>query len=120
LQRARRHVADPNLEDESANEHTDDIEVMNKPWKTHGVQQDYRHIANPFLEGQSANETIDILHETYAIIAGDEITSLREVKKLEDWPKWEAAMGDELQLLTEKGTWEPVEKPVGAELIPNN
>ena len=117
--RARRHVADPNSEGESANERTDDIEAMNKSRKTRGVRRDYRHIANPFSEGQSANETIDTLHETYAIIAGDEITSLREAKQSEDWPEWEAAMGDELQLLTEKGTWELVEKPVGATLIPN-
>jgi hypothetical protein len=57
--------------------------------------------------------------EAYAIIAGDELTSLNKAKGSQDWPEWQKAMKDELQLLNEKGTWELVNKPPDAVLLPN-
>jgi hypothetical protein len=57
--------------------------------------------------------------EAYAIIAGDELTSLNEAKGSQDWPEWQKAMKDELQLLNEKGTWKLVDKPPDAVLLPN-
>ena len=47
----------------------------------------------------------------YAIIAGDELTSLKEAKSSSDWPEWEQAMQEQLDLLKEMGTWEMVQKP---------
>jgi hypothetical protein len=51
------------------------------------------------------------MEEAYAIIAGDELTSLKEAKCSPDWPEWEKAMKIELDLLSKKGTWELVQKP---------
>ena len=57
--------------------------------------------------------------EAYSIIVGDELTSLKEAKNSPDWPEWHGAMGEELRTLTGMGTWELVEKPPDAALIPN-
>ena len=59
------------------------------------------------------------MEEVYAIIAGDELTSLKEAKISPDWPEWEKAMKIELDLLLEKGTWELVQKPPNAVPISN-
>jgi hypothetical protein len=53
-------------------------------------------------------------NETYAVIAGDELNSLKEAKDSPDWPEWQKAMREELDLLKEKGTWELVQKPPNA------
>jgi hypothetical protein len=51
------------------------------------------------------------------IIAGDELTSLNEAKGSQDWPEWQRAMNDELQLFNKKGTWDMVDNPLDAVLL---
>ncbi len=62
---------------------------------------------------------MNLLEETYAIIAGDELNSLNEAESSHDWPEWRKAINDELKLLEEMGTWKLVEKPLDAITIPN-
>ena len=52
-----------------------------------------------------------MMEEIYAIIAGDELTSLKDAKNSPDWPEWKVAIQNELDLLKDKGTWELVDKP---------
>jgi hypothetical protein len=59
------------------------------------------------------------MEEAFPIIAGDELTSLKEAKDSLEWPEWERAMQEQLDLLKEMGTWETVQKPPDAVLIAN-
>jgi Reverse transcriptase (RNA-dependent DNA polymerase) len=59
------------------------------------------------------------MEEAFAIIAGDELTSLKEAKESLEWPDWEQAMQEQLDLLKEMGTWEIVQKPLDAIPIAN-
>src|ERR1700721_4008720 len=82
------------------------------------MRPEYCYLSNPFgYEGEE--EVTNLLEETYAIIAGDELNSLSEAKSSQDWPEWRKAIGEELNLLDEMGTWELVEKPQDAITIPN-
>jgi hypothetical protein len=60
-----------------------------------------------------------LINEVYAIIAGHELNSLWEAKKSPDWLTWNKVMVAELKLLEEMGTWELVQKPKDAIVIPN-
>ena len=51
------------------------------------------------------------MEEVYTTIARDELMSLKDGKNSPDWPEWEKAMKIELDLLSEKGTCELVQKP---------
>jgi hypothetical protein len=83
-----------------------------KPRKTCGICTDYKHLNNPFLVEEEDDEiTFLASNETYAVIARDELNTLREAKNFPDWPEWQTAMYEELDLLKEKGTWELVQKP---------
>jgi Reverse transcriptase (RNA-dependent DNA polymerase) len=55
----------------------------------------------------------------FAIIAGDELTSLKEAKNSLECLKWEKTMQEQLNLLKEIGTWEMVQKPSEAVPIAN-
>ena len=99
------------------NEVEGDIDI-NEPRKTRGIRTDYRHLHDPF-PGEEEEETFLTIEEVYAIIAGDELTSLKEAKNSPDWPKWECAMQEQLDLLKEMGTWETVQKPPDAVPITN-
>jgi hypothetical protein len=55
----------------------------------------------------------------YAIITGDELTSLHEAKQSPNWSEWQKYIKDELDALKEKGTWELVQKPPNAVPITN-
>jgi hypothetical protein len=57
--------------------------------------------------------------EIYAIVARDEIMSLKKAKGSPDWPKWQEAMKEELEQLDEMGTWELEPKPPDAVPITN-
>ena len=57
--------------------------------------------------------------ETYAIIAGDEHTTLTDARNSPEWPEWQTAMKEELTLLDPMGTWELVDAPAHAVPIPN-
>jgi Reverse transcriptase (RNA-dependent DNA polymerase) len=99
------------------NEVKGDIDI-NKPQKTCGICTDYQHLHTPFPE-EEEEETFLTFKEAYAIIAGDELTSLKEAKDSLDWPEWEQAMNKQLDLLKEMGTWETVQKPPDAVPIVN-
>ena len=98
-----------------------------EPRKTRGIRTDYKHLnergnrteylEDPFNEGD--DETSLITEEMYAVIAGDELTSLAEAKQSPEWPKWKVSIHEELDTLNEKGTWELVPKPPGVVPISN-
>jgi len=96
-----------------------DVDI-NEPRKTRGLRPDYRYcyLNNIFGQEDDEEET-NLLEETYAIIAGDELNSLEEAKSSLDWPEWRKAIDEELKLLEEMGTWILVEKPEDAIAIPN-
>ena len=93
---------------------------IDKPWKTRGVRQDYKYLDDPYPEEDSEEEENTLMiDEVYAIIPGDELTSLREAKESDDWPEWNKAMQEELSQLQEMGTWKLVPLPPDAVAIPN-
>ena len=94
-----------------------DIDI-NAPRKTRGIRIDYKNLHDPYPEEENEDNFLT-MEEVYAIIAGDELTSLKDAKNSPDWPEWEIAMQAELDLLKEKGTWELVEKPPDAIPIAN-
>jgi hypothetical protein len=73
----------------------------------------------PFGDEEEEEETSFLTDEMYAIIAGDELTTLAEAKRSPNWPKWQKSMKEELDVLNEMGTWELVPKPPGTVLISN-
>ena len=112
----------PTLEPGSSRKHKKkllegDIDI-NAPQKTCGIHIDYKNLHDPYPEEENEDNFLT-MEEVYAIIAGDELTSLKDTKNLPDWPEWEIAMQAELDLLKEKGTWELVEKPPDAIPIAN-
>jgi hypothetical protein len=101
------------------NEIEDDINI-NEPRKTRGIRTDYKRLQDPFTEEDEEDEnTFLSIEEVYAIIAGDEITGLNEARNSPEWPKWQQAMNEEMDLLNEMGTWELVQKPPNAIPIAN-
>jgi len=88
---------------------------IRKPCMMH-AGTNYQVLHEPLLEEE---ESLQDINSTFAIIAGDELTDLCDVKKSSDWPEWHKAMGEEIKLLTEMGTWEMVDKPPDAVPIPN-
>jgi len=99
------------------NEVEEEIDI-DAPWKTCGIRTDYKHLHDPFPE-EEEEETFLSIEEAFAIIACDELTSLKEAKNSPEWPKWEWAMQEQLDLLKEMGTWETVQKPLDAVPITN-
>jgi hypothetical protein len=57
---------------------------INEPWKTRGIHTNYKLLHDPFPE-EEEEETFLTMEEVYAIIAGDELTSLKEVKNSLEW-----------------------------------
>jgi len=98
-------------------ENPEDVDIE-QPRRTRGLRPDYRYLSNPFgYEGEE--EETNLLEETYAVIAGDELNSLNEAKSSQDWPEWRKAIDEELKLLDEMGTWELVENLLDTITIPN-
>src|SRR5271156_872706 len=89
--------------------------------RTRGIRIDYRYLHNPFPdEDDDVNEhTFSSDEQLYAIIAGDEHTSLKDARNSPDWPEWEKAIQNELTQLQQMGTWRLVEKPPNAIPIAN-
>jgi Reverse transcriptase (RNA-dependent DNA polymerase) len=88
---------------------------------TRGIRTEHQNLHDPFSEELEEEEEENFLsmEEAFAIIAGDELTSLKEAKESPEWPEWEQAMKEQLALLKEMGTWETVQKPLDAVLIAN-
>ena len=89
--------------------------------RTRGIRIDYRYLQNPFPdEEEEANEaSFSSDEKLFAIIAGDELKSLKEAKSSPDWPEWEKAIQVELTQLQQMGTWRLVEKLQNAIPIAN-
>src|SRR6266567_4287468 len=96
-------------------------EEPQEKWCTRGIRMDYHYLHNPFPDQEDeANEaTFSSNEELFAIITGDELTSLKEAKKSPDWPEWEKAIQIELTQLQKMETWRLVEKPPDTILIAN-
>jgi hypothetical protein len=103
----------------------EEVDVDEPQQMTWGIRTDYKRLQDPHKYPQEADyleeEDSFLIDEdkTYAIIAGDELTSLKEAMDSPDWPTWHKSMDVELQALAEKETWELVEKPPDAVLLPN-
>ena len=95
----------------------DDIDI-NAPWNTCGICIDYKNLHNPYPEEENEDNFLT-MEEVYAMIAGDELTSLKDTKNSPDWLEWEVSIQAELDLLKKKGTWKLVEKPPDAIPIAN-
>src|SRR6267143_1622034 len=104
-----------NKSDSSKRKCTKEEEPQNQR-RTRGIQMNYRYLHNPFPDEEDEANAITSSpnEETFAIIAGDEHTSLKDAKKSEDWLEWEKAVQIELTQLQQMGTWRLVEKPPDA------
>jgi len=84
------------------------------PEKQHmrGICKDYHYLNNPFPneEDESNEATLSSDEEIFAIIASDELTSLKDAKRFSDWLEWEKAIQSELTQLQQMGTLRLVEK----------
>ena len=108
-------------EGDSLKRKREEEENQNRQRRTRGIRIDYRYLQNPFPdEEEEANEaSFSSDEELFAIIAGDELKSLKEAKSSPDWPEWEKAIQAELTQLQQMGTWRLVEKPQDAIPIAN-
>ena len=79
----------------------------------------YRYLNDPFPDEEEDEATFISDDYTFAIIAGDEYTSLKDARNSPDWPEWEKAIQNELAQLYQTGTWKLVEKPPNAIPIAN-
>jgi Reverse transcriptase (RNA-dependent DNA polymerase) len=95
------------------------IEEAFEPRKTRGIRTDYKRLQNPFLVEEDDETNLLASDETFAVIASDELNTLDKAKNSFDWPEWQKAMREELDLLKEKGTWELVQKPPNATPLNN-
>jgi hypothetical protein len=46
-------------------------------------------VEDPFRDEEEEEETSLLMDKMYAIITGDELTTLAEAKRSPDWPKWQ-------------------------------
>jgi hypothetical protein len=109
---------DPEGRKRKQNSNVGDVDI-NEPRKTRGKRTNYRFLQDPFPDEEEDNETFLMIEEVYAIIAGDELTSLEEVRNSPEWPQWKNAMQEEMDLLKEKGTYIKVQKPPDAVPLAN-
>ena len=66
-----------------------------EPRKTRGLKYDYRnyrYLNIPFPDEETNDAILTSDDQQYAIIAGDELTSLKDAKQSPDWPEWERAV----------------------------
>ena len=73
--------------------------------RTRGKRVDYRYLDDPFPDEDDDEVTYTLDEQLFAIIAGDEHTSLKDAKNSPDWPEWEKAIQKELDQLHQMGTW---------------
>ena len=62
-----------------------DIDI-NAPWKTCGIHINYKNLHNSYPEEENEDNFLT-MEEVYAIIAGDELMSLKEAKNSPNWPE---------------------------------
>ena len=93
-----------------------------EPRKTRGLKYDYHnyHYLNiPFSDEEANDAILTSDDQQYAIIAGNELTSLKDAQQSPDWLEWEHAAYAELAQLQQMRTWKLVEKPPDAIPIAN-
>ena len=73
---------------------------INAPQKTHRIHIDYKNLHDPYPEEENEDNFLT-MEEIYAIIAGDELMSLKDTKNSPDRPEWEIAIQAKLNLLKE-------------------
>ena len=59
-----------------------DIDI-NAPQKTHGIHINYKNLYNSYPEGENEDNFLT-MKKVYAIIAGDELTHLKDAKNSPD------------------------------------
>jgi len=104
-----------NLRKRKAQENIDPRE----PRRTRGIRKDYRYLHDPFPDEKEAGMLCIAKEQAFTVIPGDDCHSLKEARTSPDWPEWEKAIQIELEQLQRMGTWELVDKPVGAVPIAN-
>ena len=57
---------------------------INEPRKTCGIRTDYRHLHDPFPDEEEEENFLT----NEEIIAGYELTSLKDTKDSLEWPEW--------------------------------
>ena len=69
--------------------------------RTRGIRIDYKYLDNPFPDEDEDENQVTLASEEqiFAVIAGDEYTSLKDARKSPDWPEWEKAIQTELAQL---------------------
>ena len=72
----------------------DDEEEPNQG-RTQGKRIDYWYLNNPFPDEED-KITFTSDEQLFAIIASDELTSLKEARNSPDWPEWEKVIQSEL------------------------
>jgi hypothetical protein len=102
-----------------------EVEEVNleEPCKMHGKCINYHYLNDPYPDEEDDKESylFEVLseEEVYAIIAGDELTSLNDAQNSPEWPEWQHAIKEKLKLLESMGIWELEEKPPDAIPIGN-
>ena len=89
-----------------------------EPQKTRGIHVDYQYLNDPFTDEEEAGVTI-VQEQAFTVVPRDECHSLHDTRESPEWPEWEAAIHDKLDQLKCMGTWQLVDKPVGAVPISN-
>ena len=96
-----------------------------EPWRTRGVCKDYRYLHDPFPDEEEASmlcaakeQALNAV-QAFNVIPGDDCHSLKEARASPDWPEWKKAIQTKLEQLRRMGTWELINKPVGAVPIAN-
>jgi reverse transcriptase-like protein len=97
----------------------DEEELEPEQRRTRGRWINYRYLADPFPDEEEDETTFTTNENVYAIIAGDEYTSLKDARNSIDWPEWEKAIQKELTQLYQMGTWRLADKPKDAIPIAN-
>ena len=87
--------------------------------QTQGKHMDYQYLDNPFSDEDDDETTYTLDEQLFAIVAGDEHTSLKDAQNSPDWPEWEKVIQSKLAQLNQMGTWRLVKKPPNAILIAN-
>ena len=72
--------------------------------QTRGACVDYKQLDDPFSDSEEDEDTMIAIHimindESYNATTNNGPMSLKDAKKLPNWPDWERAIGAELEQL---------------------
>jgi hypothetical protein len=69
-----------------------DEEIEPNEGKTRAKRINYWYLNDPFPDEEEDEATFTNNDQIFAIIAGDEYTSLKDARNSPDWPEWEKAI----------------------------